>query len=122
MNRLLLVGLLLGMAVITLSDRSSVPTASAQYGGKPKTEVVLTNNKFTPKKLTVNEGDTVTWINKEGVHTVKSDTDVFVSKTLAAGEKFSHQFTKAGSYPYYCTFHGDHDGVDMAGTIVVKKK
>jgi plastocyanin len=116
--RVFLIGLLFGSAMLALSDRSSRLEALAQA----KTEVTITDNKFTPKKLTVPEGATVTWLNKQGVHTVKSDTDAFVSKTLGAGESFSHQFAKAGSYPYYCTFHGEHGGVDMAGTIVVVKK
>lgn len=100
------------------SNRSLSPEASAQSAN----QVTITNFKFEPKTLTVNEGDTVTWNNKEGLHTVKSDTEAFVSKNLKAGENFSYQFTKAGKYPYHCGFHGGKGGADMAGTIVVKKK
>jgi plastocyanin len=112
------IGLLFGLTVIALSDRSSQPEAAAQAAN----EVTISNSKFTPKKLTVTEGTTVTWVNKEGTHNVRSDTDAFVSKNLNPGQSFSYQFTKAGTYPYYCTFHGDHGGINMAGTIVVKKK
>jgi plastocyanin len=85
-------------------------------------QISVTNSKFEPKKLTVTEGTSVTWNNSEGVHTVKSDTGLFISKTLNAGEKFTYQFTKAGTYPYHCTFHGASGGERMAGTIVVVKK
>jgi plastocyanin len=116
--RLFLIGVLFGLTVMALPDSSSQRGASAQAPN----EITITNSKFTPKKLTVTEGTTVTWVNKEGTHNVRSDTDAFISKNLSAGQSFSHQFTKAGTYPYYCTFHGDHGGVNMAGTIIVKKK
>lgn len=105
-------------ALATVIERSARREASAQEAN----QVTVTNFKFEPKTLTVNEGDTVTWNNKEGLHTIKSDTDAFVSKNLKVGENFSYQFTKAGKYPYHCGFHGGKGGADMAGTIIVKKK
>jgi plastocyanin len=110
--------LLLIFTLATVIERSAQLEASAQGAN----QVTVTNFKFEPKTLTVNEGDTVTWNNKEGLHTIKSDTDAFVSKNLKAGENFSYQFTKAGKYPYHCGFHGSKGGADMAGTIVVVKK
>jgi plastocyanin len=116
--RLSLFAMLLAFALAAVTERSARMNASAQGNN----QVTITNFKFEPKTITVNEGDTVVWNNKEGLHTVKSDTDVFVSKNLKAGETFSYQFTKAGKYPYHCGFHGGKGGADMAGTIVVKKK
>jgi len=116
--RLLLVGLLFGCGLMAVPDRTSQPGVSAES----KNEVTMTNYKFEPKKLTVTEGTTVIWNNKEGAHIVKSDTDVFASKTLKVGENFSYEFTKAGTYPYHCSFHGNKGGHEMAGTIVVVKK
>ena len=77
--------------------------------------------KFEPRTLTVKAGTTVTWENKEGTHTVTSDTGAFESETLSAGQTFTHKFDKPGRYPYYCTFHGSKGGHDMAGVIVVTK-
>jgi plastocyanin len=105
-------------SIVMLPDQMLRSGVSAQSNN----QINITNSKFEPKKLTVTEGATVTWNNSEGVHTVKSDTGVFISTTLSPGEKFSYQFTKAGTYPYYCTFHGARGGERMAGTIVVKKK
>src|SRR5207253_1018321 len=110
--------LVFGLALMAGAARSIQFATSAQGAN----QVTITNFKFEPKTLTVNEGDTVTWNNKEGLHTVKSDTDAFVSKNLKAGESFSYQFTKAGKYAYHCAFHGSKGGGDMAGTITVKKK
>ena len=42
-------------------------------------------------------------------------TDVFKSKVMDTDEKFSYTFTKAGTYPYYCTIHPK-----MTGKIVVQ--
>lgn len=108
----------LGLALMAGISHTTQFNTSAQGAN----QVTITNFKFEPKTLTVNEGDTITWDNKEGLHTVKSDTDAFVSKNLKAGESFSYQFTKAGKYPYHCAFHGSKGGADMAGTIIVKKK
>jgi plastocyanin len=116
--RLFLMGLLLSCSIATLPDRTLQSDVSAQSNN----QINITNSKFEPKKLTVTEGTTVTWNNSEGVHTVKSDTNAFVSTTLSSGDKFTYQFTKAGTYPYHCTFHGSKEGHGMAGTIVVKKK
>jgi plastocyanin len=116
--KLLTIVWLLVCSIAPLPDQMLRSEVSAQS----KNQINITNSKFEPKKLTVTEGDTVTWNNNEGTHTVKSDTDAFVSKTLTAGEKFTYQFTKAGTYPYHCTFHGARGGDRMAGTIVVKKK
>ena len=110
--------LMFGFVLLVVGPRSTHFSATAQGAN----QVTITNFKFEPKTLTVNEGDTVTWNNTEGVHTVKSDSDAFISKNLKAGENFSYQFTKAGKYPYHCGFHGSKGGADMAGTIVVKKK
>jgi plastocyanin len=116
--RLLLIGFLFCCLIVSIPSQGTLSRASAQDNNK----VTITNNKFEPKKLTVTEGTTVTWENTQGVHTVKSDTGAFISKTLKVGEKFEYKFTTAGTYPYHCTFHGNTGGSAMAGTIVVTKK
>lgn len=103
-------------------------SATAQRSAKAKqtpiaegTAVVAVSNlKFEPRTLTVKVGTTVKWENKEGAHTViASRNGLFESETLSAGQSFTHKFTKPGKYPYYCSFHGDAQGHDMAGTVVV---
>ena len=84
--------------------------------------VTISNFKFEPKELTVTAGSTVTWTNKGGTHTVTADDDSFSSPNLKSGDTFTHQFTKAGKYPYHCSYHGSKGGGDMAGTIIVKAK
>ena len=83
--------------------------------------VAVSNSKFEPRTLRVKTGTTVTWENKEGVHTITADKGAFESATLSAGQSYSHKFDKPGRYAYYCTFHGSKGGHDMAGLVIVTK-
>jgi plastocyanin len=82
----------------------------------PTTEVKIDNFSFGPATVTVAVGATVTWMNRDDIpHTVASTDGVFKSKTLDTDEKFSYTFTKAGTYPYFCSIHPK-----MTGKIVVQ--
>ena len=70
-------------------------------------------------------GDTVTWINDDlEPHTVTSGSsgvpdNKFNSSPdfiplMAPGATFSHTFTEAGEYPYFCLLHPN-----MVGTVSV---
>jgi len=83
-------------------------------------KVTMSNFKFDPQEVTVPVGGTVDWLDDTGRHTVKADDGSFDSGTMIAGAHFQHKFEKAGSYPYYCLFHGSKGGHDMAGTVIVK--
>lgn len=81
------------------------------------------NYVFSPKTLTIEAGDTVVWENDtDAPHTVSSDNGVFESGNMNEDQKFSFTFTKPGTYPYYCKYHGGPGGQGMAGTVVVKPK
>jgi len=72
------------------------------------TEVKIDNFSFGPTTVTVPVGTTVTWTNRDDIpHTVVSSDDpkAFKSKVLDTDEKFSFTFTKAGTYPYFCSVH-----------------
>ena len=77
---------------------------------------------FSPANLTVEEGDTVQWINtSSSYHTTTSGTGcspdgLWDSGLIAPGGDFILQFNNTGTYPYYCT---PHCGLGMTGTITV---
>jgi plastocyanin/uncharacterized membrane protein YozB (DUF420 family) len=104
------------------SKPAAQPQASAT---KPATEtaarvtIKISNFQFAPKEVTIPAGATVEWIDEGGRHTVEADDGSFKSDTLTANGKYEHTFDKPGAYPYFCTFHGDKHGVDMAGVINV---
>jgi plastocyanin len=85
---------------------------------------------YQPDALDVPVGGTVTWTQQDaGFHTVTSGTAevgaggavvahpsrVFDSGKLATGKRFSFQFTKAGTYRYFCEIHA----ATMRGVVVV---
>jgi plastocyanin len=81
-------------------------------------EVKIDNFSFGPVTLTVPVGTTVTWINRDDIpHTVVStdDSKTFKSKVLDTDEKFSFTFSKAGTYPYFCSIHPK-----MTGKVIVQ--
>src|SRR5580704_14219772 len=98
--------LLAGSLSVRATDHSSAPVAA----------VKIDNFVFGPQTLTVPVGTTVTWTNSDDIpHTSVSTEGVFKSKVLDTDEKFSYTFTKAGTYPYYCTIHPK-----MTGKVVVQ--
>src|SRR4051812_23212128 len=72
------------------------------------TKVVhIKNYAFSPASLTVSAGTKVTWINDDtAAHTVTttSGPKSFDSGSIAKGKSFSHTFTAAGTYSYYCAY------------------
>jgi len=81
-----------------------------------ETEVKIDNFTFSPERLTVKAGTTVTWINEDDIpHTVASSTKAFKSKALDTDDKYAFTFTTPGVYQYFCSLHPH-----MTGTIVVE--
>ncbi len=105
----------LGLGIAGLGAGTGNFTASAQQ--KPETtEVKIDNFSFGPAELTVPVGTTVTWTNRDDIpHTVVSTDKVFKSKVLDTDEKFPFTFSKAGTYPYFCSIHPK-----MTGKVVVQ--
>ena len=90
--------------------------AKAADGQASATEVRVDNFTFAPDTLTVQVNATVTWVNKDDIpHVIASNDGLFKSRALDTDQKFSYTFTKAGTYPYYCSVHPK-----MTGKIVVR--
>ncbi len=88
----------------------------------PPNTVLVKGMQFTPAKITVNVGDTVTWrFQDEGVaHNVVSViTNIHDAKELDSGNpqirgEYTHTFTEAGTFDYTCSPHPD-----MRGSVTV---
>jgi plastocyanin len=107
--------LMLGVAGLGVGQKS--PIALAQTNASA-IEVKIDNFSFGPASLTVAVGTTVTWTNRDDIpHTVVStdDAKTFKSKVLDTDEKFSFTFSKAGTYPYFCSVHPK-----MTGKVIVQ--
>lgn len=93
------------------------------------TKVCMIGLTFNPASLAIAVGGTVTWQNGSSpIHTVTSSsrsTEIFDSGNppgMAPGATFSHTFPTAGTYHYYCQYHGldGNPPTGMAGTITVQ--
>jgi plastocyanin len=118
MRRGLFIAVLTAALVLgVMATSSKMEVASAQQKAET-TEVKIDNFSFGPATLTVPVGTTVTWINRDDIpHTVVSSDDpkTFKSKVLDTDEKFSFTFSKAGTYPYFCSIHPK-----MTGKVIVQ--
>jgi plastocyanin len=114
-----------------------VPTATPLPGVTPVTHTVEVGPNgtfvFNPPTLTIHVGDTVQWTWKSSGHSVNSgssdcvgddqfcspdDSDCAHAPLSNLDATYSHTFTVAGTYPYFCT---PHCGFGMVGTITVQE-
>jgi amicyanin len=85
--------------------------------------VTIQNFAFSPPTMTVSQGTTVTWVNKDSAdHRIINDASgsnaegaIFTSPILPQGASYSFTFNIPGTYPYHCTIHPS-----MKGTITVR--
>jgi LPXTG-motif cell wall-anchored protein len=78
--------------------------------------VTIADFSFAPASLTVNQGDTVTWVNNGPTpHSATANNGSFNTGILKAGQSGSHTFSQAGTFSYYCQPHPY-----MKATIVVQ--
>jgi Icc protein len=104
------------IAMLLLSAATPNVTANTQPAAPATAEVKIDNFSFGPGTLTVPVGATVTWTNRDDIpHTVVSTEGVFKSKVLDTDEKYSFTFSKAGTFPYFCSIHPK-----MTGKVVVQ--
>jgi plastocyanin len=91
--------------------------------GQTKHIVVVSNNKFTPKDLTIKVGDTVEWQNTQSSHNVNGTQSTYSSNPESFGNSvgtnwtYPHVFLTPGDYDYRCD---PHVAFGMVGTITVE--
>ncbi len=82
--------------------------------------VAIRNFAFIPDTIRVPVGATVTWVNCEPPvtepHTTTSDAPGWDSGSLNPGDRYSHRFGAAGTFPYHCT---PHEPI-MKGEVIVQ--
>lgn len=79
----------------------------------PPTQVTMIAGGYDPVTITVDTGREVVWVNDDLLlHTVTSGSPndggpdgIFNSGPFTPGTAFSHAFTEAGEYPYFCVLH-----------------
>ena len=102
---------------------SSSGQSDGGSSGSGGTSVSMQNVQFSPKDLTVNAGETITFTNDESVphdvHKQSGPGGDFSSGPdggMQQGDTFELKLDKPGTYDYVCHVHAP----GMAGTITVK--
>lgn len=106
-------------------------------GSSSTHDIEITSSGFSPRTLTINAGDTVTWTNKDSrrhwpasashpTHTIypgssiskcgtSAESEIFdACRGLSAGESYSFIFSEKGTWQYH-----DHLSTSRTGTIIV---
>ena len=115
----------------------STPTATPPAGPTPTPPVGATrtvdvgpggsmtfvDGQSSSSTSTISVGDTIQWVWVSGIHSTTSGTcttscteDGIWDSGQGSGMTFSHTFTQAGTFPYFCEVHG----AMMQGTVIVQ--
>ena len=104
------------MKKLILALAAGAALAVAGPAGAATKTIAIYGYGFSPKSVTVTEGDTVTWVNRDNAnHQVLADKGQFVSPILKPKGTFSFTFRAAGTYGYKDELYPKH-----RGTITVK--
>jgi len=109
------------------ADCNTAPAASEQHVGQATVEVaaggLLQGDTFAPCNVTVSQGTAVHWTIGPGPmdHTVTSDSSAPGPFNFTDGGG-TFTFSQAGTYFYYCMFHGaaGAPGSGMDGVVYVQ--
>lgn len=121
------------LSAVTVASMAT-PIAAGDDAAPAATVTMTGKNGFAPETIEIKPGDTVLWKNTSTkVHTVTADATKakdskhvelppgaapFDSGKIKPGGTYSHTFTTAGRYTYFCIPHED---VGMIGHVIVKK-
>jgi plastocyanin len=97
-----------GSGSVTIAD---IPTTASV--------TATTGQAFTPDKVTIKAGGTVTWVFQNLAHTVTFNTPVPTGTpadiAASINTSVSRPFSTAGSFSYHCSIHPG-----MTGVVIVK--
>lgn len=106
-----------------ITPLNGAQTNSPQTSAQQKDTVILTQNGWSPKTLTIKTGETVTWINQSEMdaalysnpHPVHTDYPPLNLGTFSNGASLSLTFPSAGTYGYH-----NHLNPNETATIIVQ--
>ena len=97
-------------------EREEAPKPEPKAVAAANGTVTISDFTFSPGTITVNQGDTVTWVNNGPTpHSATSSSGAFDTGIYPKGQSRSHTFNEAGTFAYICTPHPF-----MKGTVVVQ--
>ena len=97
-------------------ERDEAPAPKPRAIAAASGSVAIADFSFAPASITIDQGDTVTWVNNgPTAHSATANGGEFDTGILKAGQSSSHTFSQAGTYSYFCRPHPF-----MKGTVVVQ--
>ena len=118
--------IIVGAIVLVATHQSSKsPTTQPMTSTSTKTtnsavatdSITIQSYAFTPANITVKQGTTVTWTNKDQVAHTVTETDGKTgpsSGDINQNQSYSFTFNQAGTFKYDCSIH-----TYMVGTVTV---
>lgn len=101
--------------LLTLAAAVTALAVAGPAGAATTKAVNIFGSTFSPKSVTITEGDTITWVNRDNAnHQILADKGQFVSAILRPRQTFSFTFNAAGTYTYK-----DELNTRLRGTVVV---
>jgi 3',5'-cyclic AMP phosphodiesterase CpdA len=98
---------------LSVASSSGAPAVAVREGGQ--NHVTIDNFSFTPAALTITQGATVEWTNRDDIpHNIYHTGEKFHSPVLDTDQKWGYTFQERGVYTYYCKIHPK-----MTGQIIV---
>ena len=89
--------------------------SSAQSYAANTVTVMIQASAFKPKSVTINQGDTVRWINSDKVnHQIVANKGAFASGIMRPGATYTFTFSTAGGYAYHDGLHPSITGAVYA--------
>jgi len=88
------------------------PHSSAGVAAPGGPKGVIDGTQFQRLDITIKEGDTVEWENRDPFpHTATASDGAFDSKEIAPGKTWSYTAKVKGDIAYFCTLHPTMKGV-----------
>jgi plastocyanin len=105
------------LAALGATAAMAIPAAALQSGhAAAGHSVTLKNIRFHPGTLSIQRGDTVTWLWRDGSTAHNVTGSGFKSRTMSKGS-FTVRFSRRGTFNYHCTIHVS---LGMTGKIIVR--
>jgi len=95
------------LVVVALGLGGTVAAAAMDMGGGGSGPAVgIAYAAYSPTRIDVVAGQTITWDNTSvRIHTVTADDGSWSSMHLSSGTRYSHAFDTTGTFLYHCQLH-----------------
>jgi LPXTG-motif cell wall-anchored protein len=109
-----------GMSRIAIGLILSGTLVLAGAGVAMAADVSMLDDDFSPAQISIAVGESVTFANQgDRPHTATADDGSFDTGSVDPAASAEVTFDTAGTFPFYCQFHGGPGGDGMAGVITV---